>query len=133
MRIDGSAPTPIEDGFDPVWSPIGDAIAYVDGQAMRDPGACEVRVTTPTGSNDSLLIDLSIVGSHPGKCEHALGLEWSPDGTRLAALAYQADDHSRSGVRSAVFIVRADGSQPRLFTHWGDHPTWWGIAWQPVP
>lgn len=133
MRIDGSAPTPIEDGFDPVWSPIGDAIAYVGGQSMRDPGACEVRETTPTGSNDSRLIDLAIVGPHPGKCELALGLEWSPDGTRLAALAYQTDAHSRRGVRSAVFIVRADGSQPRLFTRWGDHPTWWGIAWQPVP
>jgi Tol biopolymer transport system component len=63
-------------------------------------------------------------------CDTATDLEWSPDGTKLAAMV---GDVSPSSV--GLFVVDTDGSGARLLTNWSPSaaPGYQGITWQPVP
>jgi Tol biopolymer transport system component len=131
VGLDGSAPSPLVKGFDPAWSPNGNTIAYVGGGDLKSPRGCDIRETTPAGRHDSTLVDLSTVPG-PKRCELAFGLEWSPDGTRLALVVLRQPT-PRSLINAAVFVVRTEGSSARLLTPRGAHPGWWGLTWQPVP
>ncbi len=124
VGLDGAAPTDLGvRGRYPAWSPDGATIAYFSGDY---PDLCSVRETTPDGLQDVVLIDLEAVST---RCDFGGDLEWSPDGTELAALVYQ-EVAPRKGW-SAVYIVNPDGSA-RPFTDWVSGSPWDGLAWQPI-
>ena len=129
VGMDGSAPLPLGvEGRYPTWSPDGTTIAYF-APALRDfREGCDVRETTPDGRHDVSLTDLAAVSR---RCDYGGDLEWSPDGTELAALVYQ-EVAPRKGY-SAVFLVKADGSSARSFTSWTAAWPWDGLIWRPVP
>jgi Tol biopolymer transport system component len=88
---DGGAPTLLQSGFLPAFSPDGSRIAF----AQAVPGAdVKIFVADPDGSH--------AVAIGTDRAPHAL--VWSPDGTRLA---FVSGDY-QSGYR--VVVVRADGS-----------------------
>jgi Tol biopolymer transport system component len=116
-RLDGSAPTVLGTGRNPAWSPDGTSITYFD--------ACDVRQTTLDGQNVRL-VDLKSVSA---RCDYGGDLEWSPDGTELAAMVFQ-DEAARKGW-TAVYLVSPDGSA-RSFTGWVDGWPWDGLTWRPT-
>jgi Tol biopolymer transport system component len=124
-RLDGSAPTDLGvKARHPAWSPDGATIVYF---SATYPHQCEVREVTPDGRRDVGLVDLEAVSA---RCDYGGDLEWSPDGTELAALVFQELSPRRGW--SAVYLVEPDGSGARPFTDWIKGWPWDGLAWQPV-
>ena len=124
-RLDGSVPTDLGvKARHPAWSPDGASIVYFSAEY---PHQCEIRETTPDGSRDVLLIDLEEVSA---RCDYGGDLEWSPDGTELAAMVFQELTPRRGW--SAVYLIASDGSGARSFTEWIKGWPWDGLTWQPV-
>jgi TolB protein len=99
-----------EDGsWDPVWSPRGDAIAYVSG----DSGSDEIYVINPDGTNIRRLTNNGWEwDKHPS---------WSPDGSRIVFWS------NRAGGRKQLWIMNADGSNqlPLIASSYNDtDPIW---------
>lgn len=83
-----------EAGWGAMWSPDGTQIAFIKLNGMRS----QVQIIDADGNNvHSLNIDTGV--------DH---LAWSPDGTQLA---FTGGRYIKS-----VYVVNADGSQPRQFT-----------------
>ncbi len=120
LGLDGSAPVHLVRADDAAWSPDGDTIAYLS--------RCDVRATTSEGLHDRSLVDLRSVKPETARCSGG-GVVWSPDGRKLAALAFRrsADNVYRS---QGLFEMNADGSNARLVS---DHTSAYGLTWQPVP
>jgi hypothetical protein len=99
-----------EDGsWDPVWSPRGDAIAYVNG----DTGSDEIYVINPDGTNVRRLTNNTWEwDKHPS---------WSPDGSQIVFWS------NRAGGRQQLWIMNADGSDQRLLlpSSYGDRDPIW--------
>jgi hypothetical protein len=120
MHVDGSKVQEISQGDNgvgyvyPAWSPDGRKIAYTD----RDQGALGVFVCDRDGGN---LRQLTRLGGHNSQCA------WSPDGNRLAFLHFEGDH------KGSLFIVDADGMDPKRILH-ADGPYEGGRpAWKPEP
>ena len=95
--------------LNPAWSPDGSHIAFV---RAAPSGASDIYVMDADGTNQRNLT--------PGP-ERDLAPAWSPDGTRIAFI-------SRSQVVSAVFVMRADGSDRQVI--WATNSDW-APVWTP--
>jgi Tol biopolymer transport system component len=108
---DGSDLTRIVEGtpdtigpWAPSWSPDGSRIAYIDSNAWHSVRGWKLNVTVvdPDGTNPTVLMGAGVCG-----CIHfSPGLDWSPDGTRLA-LVLLGDN---LGHPAGLYTVDADGA-----------------------
>ncbi len=118
VRADGSDERRLAKGKNPTWSPDGQRIAF-DG----DTGIFAVRLDGD-GPPDRLVGDGTTLprgdwhvptGDDAGWVEQPA---WSPDGRKIAFVRFEADSGDwLYGPREAnVYIINADGSDPRLLT-----------------
>jgi Tol biopolymer transport system component len=128
---DGSDLTRIVEGapdtigpWAPSWSPNGSRIAYIDSNASHSVRGWKLNVTVvdPDGTNPMVLMGAGVCG-----CIHfSPGLDWSPDGTRLA-LVLLGDN---LGQPAGLYTVDADGAgltlleRPPRQQHVGGSPAW---------
>jgi Tol biopolymer transport system component len=108
---DGSNLTRIVEGtpdtigpWAPSWSPDGSRIAYIDSDAWDSVRGYKLNVTAvdPDGTNPTVLMDAGVCGC----INFWPGLDWSPDGTRLALLLLG----DGLGNPSRLYTVDADGA-----------------------
>ncbi len=109
LPMSGGTPQPLVsstryDGS-PVWSPLGDRLAYVVERGAGD----EIRVRHSGESTDRRLLS---VHELPGTHGWIRALDYSRDGRWLAFLAHDFG----SGARGEIWVVPADGGTPRLAT-----------------
>jgi TolB protein len=111
MDRDGSNLRSLAYDFDyygsPAWSPRGDRIAFT---ALDDGNNFNVYTITPEGK------DLLKLTAGAGSNESP---SWSPDGRHIAFMS------TRTG-SSEIFVMAADGSDPRRLTYSGGNsmPSW---------
>jgi Tol biopolymer transport system component len=108
---DGSDLTRIVEGtpdtigpWAPSWSPDGSRIAYIDSDAWDSVRGYKLNVTAvdPDGTNPTVLMGAGVCGC----INFWPGLDWSPDGTRLALLLLG----DGLGNPSRLYTVDADGA-----------------------
>lgn len=105
IRPDGSREQRIDAGHSPAFSPDGQLLAFIAATANGEP---EVRMVSWPSLEP-------VATRAPGE-----SVAWSPDGEWLAWSVRAMSDEA------AVWISRADGSEPRILTA-GSYP-----AWQPI-
>jgi len=99
IASDGSDRRPIANGFDPAFSPSGDALAFSRSRSVRR-GA--IAIATPDGSEPRTLVE--------DETGALLTPAWSPDGSQIAFARFAL---KRDALESAIEVVRADGSGRR--------------------
>jgi Tol biopolymer transport system component len=124
VGLDGTPPSPLVEGSYPAWSRDG-RIAYLAG--------CDLRATSPDGTNDVSLVNLAEVQPDAAGCDTAIDLKWSPDGTKLAAMVDRDVLSPTTRSSRGVFVVNADGSSARLASDWSRGNDYWGLTWRPIP
>jgi len=104
---------------DAAYSPDGASIAF-DADRGDYPGAQGIYIMTLATKQ------LRRVTTIPGAGWSDLSPRFSPDGTRLVFTRYKNFDHRPHGTLvgelSALFVVDADGGNPRQITAFGLHP-----------
>ncbi len=111
MNSDGSGVTPLRVfGSDPMLSPDGTRIAYCSG---RDTIYWQIYVMNSDGTGAKRLTN--------SKNGDACGPAWSRDGTKIAYYAFAQTQPSRS---PEIWVMDADGSNPKKLTDHGIDPTW---------
>ncbi len=100
----------------PRWSPDGRRIAFLRLQPGSEDG--RIHVMSALGGPDSTLSDLST----------NYQFAWSPDGRVIAAPRVERDGDKFS---SAIYIVPADGGDPRALTRTKRPATDWAPAFSP--
>jgi Tol biopolymer transport system component len=96
----------LEVAAEPAWSPDGARIAFVVQRFQEDGG---------TGRSDVWVMDVDGGNAHPitDGPGSSWAPSWSPDGTRIAFM------RSAPSEAEQVWIMGADGSEPRAFTRCG--------------
>lgn len=111
MDADGSSVTPLHVfGTDPMLSPDGTRIVYCSG---RDTIYWQIYVVNTDGTAAKRLSN-----SRNGD---ACGPAWSSDGKKIAYHAFAQTEPSRN---PEIWVMDADGSNPKRLTDHGIDPTW---------
>ena len=111
MNPDGSSVTPLHIfGADPMLSPDGTKIVYCSG---RDTLYWQIYVMDSNGKNGKRLTD--------NKSGDACGPAWSPDGKKIAYYAFANTSPSRN---PELWVMDADGSNPKRVIDHGMDPSW---------
>jgi Tol biopolymer transport system component len=114
----------------PAWSPDGARLAY---QSDRN-GQADIYVSAPDGSGEQRLTPQESNNEAP---------HWSPDGR---SIIFDSDLDIAEAVHASisVYVMKADGSQPRRIVQYAESPAWspdgnaiaytvqWGGFWQVV-
>jgi Tol biopolymer transport system component/tRNA A-37 threonylcarbamoyl transferase component Bud32 len=116
MNADGSDPRRLTDyaeyDADPTWSPDGKRIAFTRAMPERK---FDLMVINADGTNPVNLTNTTQFNEG--------GPAWSPDGRRIAFASNRGSQNSNSN----IWVMNADGSNPRLVTTAVGHnttPTW---------
>jgi len=123
MNIDGSGTRQISEGdhaYDPVWSPTGNEIAYVQD--------CDIFITDADGANTRNVTPergTSTLGSD-NPCEMAP--EWSPDGKSIAYMCLSDTEPYCGTSWWNIWVMNADGSDKVQVT---EDPGGLSPAWSP--
>lgn len=111
MNPDGSSIAPLHVfGSDPMLSPDGTKIVYCSG---RDTIYWEIYVVDTGGKSPKRLTDVNT--------GDACGPAWSPDGKKIAYYAFANTHPSRN---PAIWVMDADGSNPKRVAEHGMDPSW---------
>jgi len=111
MNPDGSAITPLHVfGADPMLSPDGTKIVYCSG---RNTNFAQIYVVKSDGTAAKRLTNTKI--------GDACGPAWSRDGKKIAYHAFAQTEPSRN---PEIWVMDADGSNPKRLTDHGIDPTW---------
>jgi TolB protein len=119
MRTDGSNPVNLtknqSENYHPAWSPDSTRIAFSSNMEM-DPRIRNIYVMGADGKNLKQLTQNRKIGwtsGHPA---------WSPDGKYIA---YDSGKRDRGGnSQSTIFIMDADGKNPRPLITRANRPAW---------
>jgi Tol biopolymer transport system component/serine/threonine protein kinase len=107
----------IERGYNPAWSPTGNAVVVATEGVLESPFRREML-------SDLWLVDLAAGESRILMAGDAVQPAWSPNGNRIAYWAIE-----RSTGQADIWTVAADGSDPLQVTT--DAGTDWSPAWSP--
>jgi Tol biopolymer transport system component len=102
INVDGTGERMLTNGLAPVWSPDGSRIAFIafgDGgiSIINSDGTGRTGITNPESATD-------------------LAPKWSPDGASIAFIRTSATPPG-DGVEHSLWLMNADGSNPRPLTH----------------
>jgi len=107
INADGSGLTQLTDHFvasNPVWSPNGQKIAFVD--YLNSQSSPRIATIKPDGSNLTYLTPATSLALDPA---------WSPNGAKIAFM--DTRDYSSTGFTSEIYVMNADGSQQSRLTN----------------
>ncbi|MGB9359093.1 MAG: S-layer homology domain-containing protein, partial [Acidimicrobiia bacterium] len=113
----------LSSNYSPVWSPLGDMIAYVH---LSSTDEYSIRLLDPEGRP----LGIVAAGFGPATSIRPV-LSWSPDAGQLAFL------NSHGSLASGLWVVDIDGTNPRLIleeTHSSNDPlplSFRDVAWSP--
>jgi Tol biopolymer transport system component len=111
MNPDGSGVTRLRVfGSDPMLSPDGAKIVYC---SLRDAIYSQIYVMNSDGGASKRVTDV--------KTGDACGPAWSPDGKKIAYYAFANTQPSRN---PEIWLMDADGSNPKKLTDHGMDPSW---------
>src|SRR5262249_54392811 len=123
MRADGTGPRPLTAGASddnvPTWSPDGTRIAFTSNRAG---GRYQIWVMDADGSHPRPLTTAYYDPALGANTEQTVPA-WSPDGRFIAYWAGVEASDPRPDVPRDVWVMNADGSNPRRLAH-GDDPAW---------
>jgi TolB protein len=108
MNADGSGDRDVVEGWDPAWSPDGKAIAFSTAEGIFIISADGSGIRMLAGHESAALsagAEAGLSSSHPARLQGGWPT-WSPDGSKLAYSSWV-------GGKSKIFVVNADGSEPR--------------------
>ena len=127
MGVNGEKMKFLGPGADPVWSPDG-RIAFNTTEWSGPEGG--IAVMNADGSGARLLVGHSFAfesgeSEYEGSWGGGVGdPSWSPDGSKITFLVYPGYYY---GGASAIYVINADGSDPRKLGNWSTR----GPSWSP--
>lgn len=117
---------------DPAWSPDGKQLVFARGLKSRKTMG-RLHLSTGEVCTWQQLFSMNLDGSGLRQVTHSktnfnARPAWSPDGSTIAYMSGPGSDEAR---KADIFLMRADGSDPRALTHGGTKEVNGDPAWSP--